>query len=56
MGMISHVIRTPLAVVKESLALVLDEIPGKLNAKQREFLSTGKQSLDELIQSVEESL
>ena len=55
MGMISHVIRTPLAVVKESLALVLDEIPGKLNAKQRELLSTGKQSLDELIQSVEET-
>jgi CheY-like chemotaxis protein len=55
MGMISHIIRTPLAVVKESLALVLDEIPGKLNAKQRELLSTGKQSVDELIQSVEET-
>ncbi|HMK75675.1 MAG TPA: response regulator [Thermodesulfobacteriota bacterium] len=54
MGMISHVIRTPLAVLKESLSLVLDEIPGKLNPKQKELLSTGKQNLDGLIQSVEE--
>jgi CheY-like chemotaxis protein len=53
MGMISHVIRTPLAVVKESLSLVLDEIPGKLNPKQKELLSTGKQNVDGLIQSVE---
>jgi CheY-like chemotaxis protein len=54
MGMISHVIRTPLAVVKESLALVLDEIPGKLNEKQKELLSNGKKNVDNLIQSVEE--
>jgi CheY-like chemotaxis protein len=54
MGMISHLIRTPLAVLKESLSLVLDEIPGKLNPKQKELLSTGKQNLDDLIQSVEE--
>ena len=53
MGMISHSIRTPLAVVKESLSLVLDEIPGKLSAKQRELLSNGKENADELIQSVE---
>ena len=53
MGMISHVIRTPLTVVKESLSLMLEEIPGQLNAKQKELLSTGKQNVDELIQSVE---
>jgi CheY-like chemotaxis protein len=53
MGMISHAIRTPLAVVKESFSLMLDEIPGKLNAKQKELLATGKQNVDELIQSVE---
>ncbi len=54
MGMISHAIRTPLTVVKESLSLMLDEIPGKLNTKQKELLSTGKENVDELIQSVEE--
>jgi CheY-like chemotaxis protein len=54
MGMISHVIRTPLAVLRESVSLVLDEVPGKLNPKQKELLSTGKQNLDGLIQSIEE--
>ena len=54
MGMISHSIRTPLAVVKESLSLVLDEIPGKLGPKQKELLSNGKKNADELIQSIEE--
>jgi CheY-like chemotaxis protein len=53
-GMISHVIRTPLAVVKESLALMLDGIPGQLNAKQKELLSTGKENVDNLTQSMEE--
>lgn len=54
MGMISHSVRTPLAVMKESLSLVLDEIPGKLSPKQRELLLNGKKHADELIQSVEE--
>jgi CheY-like chemotaxis protein len=51
--MISHIIRTPLTVVKESLSLMLEEIPGKLNAKQKELISTGKDNVDDLIQSVE---
>jgi len=54
MGMISHIIRTPLAVVKESLSLVLDGIPGQLNEKQKGLLLTGKKNLDNLIHSVEE--
>ena len=54
MGMISHVIRTPLAVLRESVSLVLDEVPGKLNPKQKELLSAGKQNLDGLIESIEE--
>ncbi len=54
MGMISHIIRTPLAVVKESVSLTLDEIPGKLNPKQKELLSNGKKNLDKLLNSVDE--
>lgn len=54
LGMISHIVRTPLAIIKESLSLVLDEIPGKLNEKQKEILSDGKKSVDTLIQSIEE--
>jgi len=53
-GMVSHIIRTPLAIIKESLSLVLDEIPGELNAKQKELLSNGKKSLDSLVFSIEE--
>jgi CheY-like chemotaxis protein len=53
MGMISHVIRTPLTVVKESLSLIQDEIPGKLNAQQKELLKTGKENINILIQSIE---
>ena len=55
MGMISHIIRTPLTVVKESLSLMLDEIPGKLNPKQKELLLTAKENIDGLIQSVGET-
>jgi CheY-like chemotaxis protein len=55
LGMISHEIRTPLTVIKEGLSLVLDEIPGELNAKQKELISAGKQNVDVLIQSVEET-
>jgi CheY-like chemotaxis protein len=54
MGMISHIIRTPLSVIKESLSLVLDEIPGKLNTKQKELLFNGKTSVNSLIHSIEE--
>jgi twitching motility two-component system response regulator PilH len=56
LGMISHEIRTPLTVIKEGLSLVIDEIPGPLNAKQKELLSAGRQNVDVLIQSVEEIL
>lgn len=54
MGMISHIVRTPLAVIKESFSLALDEIPGRLNEKQKEILSNGRKSVDGLIQSIEE--
>lgn len=56
LGMISHAIRTPLTVVKEGLSLVLDEVPGKLNDQQKQFLSDAKQSADRLIQYVEKIL
>ena len=56
MSIISHAIRTPLTVVKEGLSLVLDEIPGKLNAQQKQFLSDAKGSADRLIQYVEKIL
>ena len=52
-GIISHIIRTPLTIIKEGLALALDEIPGKLNPKQKAILTTVKDNVDRLITQVE---
>jgi signal transduction histidine kinase len=55
-GMIAHKVRTPMAIMKEGLSLVLDEIPGKLNEEQRKMLTTVKNNADRLVNSVEEIL
>ncbi|MDD5005484.1 MAG: histidine kinase dimerization/phospho-acceptor domain-containing protein [Candidatus Omnitrophica bacterium] len=52
-GIISHVIRTPLTVIKEGLSLMLDEIPGKLNPKQKEIVMAAKENTDRLVDSIE---
>lgn len=38
-SIVSHELRTPLTSVKEAVSLLLDEIPGKINDDQREFLN-----------------
>lgn len=45
---VSHELRTPLSLMKESIALVLDEVPGKINKKQRELLELGADNIDRL--------
>lgn len=55
-SMIEHEIRTPLAIIKEGLSLVLDEVPGKLNPEQVKILNMAKDSVDRLIKSVEDIL
>lgn len=55
-SMISHRVRTPLTIIKEGVSLVLDEIPGGLNAEQKKFLADAKQNIDRLVESVEEIL
>ncbi len=55
-GMIAHKVRTPLAIMKEGLSLVLDEVPGKLNPKQTKMLNMVKDNADRLIKSVEDIL
>jgi signal transduction histidine kinase len=52
-GVISHVIRTPLTVIKEGLALTIEEIPGRLNPKQKEILSKVKGNTDRLVGYIE---
>jgi len=45
---VSHELRTPLAAMKESVAIVLDEVAGKLNEKQQKFLNIAKRNADRL--------
>ncbi len=45
---VSHELRTPLAAMQEGLAIVLDGIVGRLNRKQKKFLSIAKRNADRL--------
>ncbi|MHC4424856.1 MAG: PAS domain-containing sensor histidine kinase [Planctomycetota bacterium] len=45
---VSHELRTPLAAMTEGLGLVLDEVVGKINEKQRKFLDIAKRNADRL--------
>lgn len=49
---VSHELRTPLATVNEFASIVLDEIPGKINAEQREYLNIIKGNIDRLTRIV----
>ena len=49
---VSHELRTPLAVIKEFSTIMLDEIPGKVNKEQREYLSIINESVDLLTRLV----
>jgi len=55
-GVISHLIRTPLTVIKEGLSLMLDEIPGKLTPKQKDILVMIKENTDRLVVYIERVL
>ncbi|MBN1803914.1 MAG: PAS domain S-box protein [Sedimentisphaerales bacterium] len=45
---VSHELRTPLAAMKEGIAIVLDEVTGRINGKQRKFLDIAKRNVDRL--------
>ena len=45
---VSHELRTPLTSMKESVAIVLDGVAGKVNNKQRDFLDIAKRNIDRL--------
>ncbi|MCX5712158.1 MAG: ATP-binding protein, partial [Candidatus Omnitrophica bacterium] len=45
---VSHELRTPLSITKEGVSLILDEIPGKINEKQRKILATSRDNMDRL--------
>jgi len=45
---VSHELRTPLAVMKEGIAIVLDEVAGRINGKQKKFLDIAQRNVDRL--------
>jgi len=49
---VSHELKNPLAVVRESMSLILDKFAGEVSEKQKEILVIGKRSIDRLIRLV----
>jgi PAS domain S-box-containing protein len=45
---VSHELRTPLAAMKEGIAIVLDEVTGRINGKQKKFLDIAKRNVERL--------
>ncbi len=45
---VSHELRTPLTTMKEFVSIVLDEIPGKINKEQKEYLNIIHGNIDRL--------
>jgi signal transduction histidine kinase len=52
-GVISHDLRTPISIVKEGINLVLDEIPGKINAEQAAVLRSAKENIERLARTID---
>lgn len=55
-SMVSHELRTPLAIIKEGVSLVLDEVPGKINEKQKRLLKVSKDNIDRLLRLINDLL
>jgi len=53
---VSHELRTPLAAVKEGVAIVLDEVTGRINADQKKFLDIAGRNVDRLSDLINEVL
>ncbi len=53
---VSHELRTPLTAMREFIALLIDEIPGKLNEDQKEYCSRVRFNIDRLTRIIENLL
>lgn len=53
---VSHELRTPLSITKEGISLVVDEIPGKVNPKQKGILRTASENIDRLARIINDLL
>ena len=55
-SMVSHELRSPLTVIKESINLVLEGLTGDISDKQRKFLDMAKQNSDRLARLINDIL
>jgi diguanylate cyclase (GGDEF)-like protein/PAS domain S-box-containing protein len=55
-SVVSHELRTPLTTMKEFISILLDEIPGKINSEQKEYLQIVKSNIDRLARIINEIL
>jgi len=53
---VSHELRTPLTAMREFVALLIDEIPGKLNEEQLEYCTRVRGNIDRLTRIIENLL
>ena len=53
---IAHEIRTPLSIIKESFALVLDGISGPINKEQQKILTIAQNNIDRLARLINQIL
>lgn len=53
---VSHELRTPLTIIKEFVSLVLDEVAGSVNDKQKNYLVTAKDNIDRLARIINDLL
>jgi signal transduction histidine kinase/GGDEF domain-containing protein/HAMP domain-containing protein len=53
---VSHELRTPLTIMGEYASIISDEIPGKLNPDQRQYLSIIEGNIDRLSRIIEDLL
>lgn len=55
-AVVSHELRTPLTLVKEAVTLILDEITGSINEKQKQLCLTARNNIDRLNKIIEDLL
>jgi PAS domain S-box-containing protein len=53
---VSHELRTPLASMKEAISIVLEEVSGKINKDQKNFLNIAQRNIDRLARLINEVL
>ena len=49
----AHDLRIPLAVVKESISLIIDGVPGSINEKQKNMLIIARNNVDKIVIKME---